>query len=397
MSANTRRGSQRDVAPARTPNSATPTGVPDVRAAYREAGVDVALGEAAVARIRPIAMSTAGPEVLEGLGGFAGLFALSTRLKGLRDPVLVAGADGVGTKLALAEELRDYRTVGTDLVAMCVNDVAAAGGDPLFFLDYIATDRLDPEAIETVIASMADALRSCDTALLGGEMAEMPGFYPAGRMDLAGFCVGLADRADLLGPQRTCIGDRLIGLASSGLHSNGFSLVRSILAQTGQTLSEPLPAYDGASLGSVLLAPTRLYTQAVRVLRTTGALHSACHITGGGFQGNLPRILPSGTVAHVDLASFTPPAIFGLLGRLGEIPLESLFATFNMGVGFVLAVDPASLPEVLAELRGLGEDPIALGSVEDAPLSGAASSAGPVRFTGSQDLRDRLGLAPSRP
>ena len=359
------------------------------RAAYRDAGVDVELGEAAVERIRPLAEATRGPEVIGGLGGFAGLYALGPRLQGRVDPVLVAGTDGVGTKLALAEELGDYRTVGIDLVAMCVNDVAAAGGDPLFFLDYLAAGRLEPDAVETVITSMTEALKETGTTLLGGEMAEMPGFYPAGRMDLAGFCVGLADRADLLGPHRTRSGDLLVGLGSSGLHSNGFSLVRSVLDKAGRDLDEPLAAYGGASLGSVLLTPTRLYTKPVAALRKEGALHAAAHITGGGFPSNLVRILPSGTCARVDLASWQPQEIFALIGRLGHLSLQTLLATFNLGIGCVLAIDAAKAESALARLRDLGEDPVPLGHVATAP-SGSDASA--IIFVHPEAMATHLGV-----
>lgn len=329
------------------------------REAYRAAGVDVAAGEDAVERIRPWAERTFGPAVLGGLGGFAG--AMRLPLGRYRSPVLLAGCDGVGTKLAVAEATGLYDGIGQDLVAMCVNDVAVAGGEPVCFLDYIATGRLDPERVETVVASMARALEPTGAALLGGEMAEMPGFYPDGRMDLAGFAVGLAEEEELLGRDRVQPGDVLVGVASSGLHSNGFSLVRRILQSSGVGYDADVAGVG--PLAQALMAPTRLYVRAVRVARAAGGLHAAAHITGGGWQGNIPRILPAGTGAVMRDGVWPVPPLFAHLAAWGRIGRDEMFATFNMGMGLVLACAAESAADTLNALCAHGEPAFRLGRV----------------------------------
>lgn len=330
------------------------------REAYRRAGVDVGRGELAVERIRPWAERTFGPAVLGGLGGFAGAFRLP--LEGMREPVLLAGTDGVGTKLAVAEATGDFSGIGQDLVAMCVNDVAVAGGRPLFFLDYLAAGRLDPDRIEAVVASMARALEPLGVALLGGEMAEMPDFYPDGRMDLAGFAVGIAERDALLGPERVRPGDLLVGLGSSGLHANGFSLVRALVAGAG--LDYDADVEGVGPLGPELLRPTRLYVRAVEAMSGAGGLRAAAHITGGGWQGNVPRVLPAGTTAHVEVGRWPVPPVFGRLAEWGGLAPEEMYATFNMGIGLVAVVDPAAMESQRAALGAIGEVPRIVGRVE---------------------------------
>jgi phosphoribosylformylglycinamidine cyclo-ligase len=331
----------------------------DLRPRYTKAGVDVGRGEEAVERIRPWAERTYTPQVLGTLGGFAGAFRLD--LTGYEEPVLLAGADGVGTKLAIAEALGRWDTVGMDLVAMCVNDVAAQGGRPLFFLDYIAADRLSLKAVEEVVASMSQGCLEAGCALLGGEMAEMPGFYPPGRMDLAGFAVGVAERRQLWGPHAVRPGDVLVGLASEGLHANGYSLVRRILEDRGLGYGER--GEGGRTLGEELLSPTRIYVKPLQAAGRAGRVHAAAHITGGGWQGNVPRMLPPGLCAHVDTDAWPRPSIFSRLAQWGEVPLREMFATFNMGVGMVLAVASEDTPAVLDALREAGQEAYRLGEV----------------------------------
>jgi len=335
--------------------------VSDAREAYRRAGVDVAAGEEAVARIRPLAERTFGPAVLGTLGGFAGAIRFDPGR--YRDPVLLAGCDGVGTKLAVAEATGRWDGIGQDLVAMCVNDVAAAGGDILFFLDYIACGRLDPDQIERIVASMAHALEGTGAALLGGEMAEMPGMYPAGRVDLAGFAVGACERAELLGPDRVRPGDVLLGLASSGPHANGFSLIRRLVDEHADGLDAELEGVG--RLAPALLAPTRVYVRALAALRETGGLHAAAHLTGGGWQGNLPRVLPVGLGARVDLGSWPVPAVFRHLQRWGGLDEHEMLATFNMGVGMVCVVAADAVETARAALERAGEGACVVGEVEE--------------------------------
>ncbi|HOL17377.1 MAG TPA: phosphoribosylformylglycinamidine cyclo-ligase [Bacillota bacterium] len=316
---------------------------------YRQAGVNIEAGEAAVERIKGLARSTAGPEVLQGLGGFAGLFALNTAR--YREPVLVAGCDGVGTKLKLAFAAGRHDTVGIDCVAMCVNDILVQGAEPLFFLDYLAVGKLDPEQVEKVVAGVAQGCRLAGCALLGGEMAEMPGFYPAGEYDLAGFAVGVVEREQIIDGSRIGVGDTIIGLASTGLHSNGFSLVRKVLLERAGLALEKTPPGLEVPLIEELLKPTRIYVRAVLPLMKKYTVKGAAHITGGGLPGNLPRILPRGLQAIIREGSWPVPPVFSLIQGLGPVRVEEMYHTFNMGIGFVLIVPPEQAEAVLADLQ----------------------------------------------
>jgi phosphoribosylformylglycinamidine cyclo-ligase len=340
---------------------------------YRSAGVDVAAGRAFVDRIRRSVDSTRRPEVVGGLGGFGGLCRLPA---GLRDPLLVAGSDGVGTKLELAQVHGAHHGVGIDLVAMCVNDVITSGAEPLFFLDYIATGKLSPEAMAAVVEGIADGCRQSGCALLGGETAEMPGFYAPGRYDLAGFCVAVVEADELIDGSRILPGDRIVAVASSGVHSNGFSLVRRILESTGANAETPLGP-DAPSLITSLLTPTLLYGSLVKGLLSAGApIRGMAHITGGGLPENLPRCLPAGVHGVVAPDSWKRPALFQWLQEHGAVPEADLWNTFNLGVGFCLVVPPHALETVLSHCRAAGHRAWELGWVEsgaaaaDLPLAG---------------------------
>lgn len=339
---------------------------------YRDAGVDIDAGGRLVERIAPLAAATHRPGVLGGLGGFGGLFALPT---GYREPVLVSGTDGVGTKLRLAVELGRHDGVGIDLVAMCVNDVLVTGAEPLFFLDYFATGRLDLAVAEAVIAGIAAGCRQAGCALIGGETAEMPGMYQGGDYDLAGFCVGIVERAALITPARVQPGDALIALAASGAHSNGYSLIRRVLDASG---ADPAQPFDGASLGERLLAPTRIYVPALLALIGALPVHGLAHITGGGITENLPRMLPPTLAARVDLATWTPPALFRWLADQGGIANAEMLRTFNCGVGMICCVPATAAAAACAQLGAAGEQAWVLGEVI------AATDPGPrVQYQGS--------------
>jgi phosphoribosylformylglycinamidine cyclo-ligase len=328
---------------------------------YRSAGVDVVAGRAFVERIRASVDSTRRPEVVGGLGGFGGLCRLPA---GLRNPLLVAGTDGVGTKLELAQAHGAHHGVGIDLVAMCVNDVITSGAAPLFFLDYIATGRLSPEALAEVVEGIADGCRQSGCALLGGETAEMPGFYGPGRYDLAGFCVAVVEADQLIDGRLIVPGDRIVAVASSGVHSNGFSLVRRILEASGTTAETQLGG-NGPPLIATLLTPTRLYASLVQGLLAEGApIRGMAHITGGGLPENLPRCLPAGVHARVDPNSWERPPLFRWLQEQGEVAEPDLWNTFNLGVGFCLVVPPEALESVLASCQAQGHRAWALGQVE---------------------------------
>jgi phosphoribosylformylglycinamidine cyclo-ligase len=319
---------------------------------YRQAGVDIEAGETAVERIKGLARSTFRPEVLQGLGGFAGMFALN--LKDYREPVLVAGCDGVGTKLKLAFATGKHSTVGIDCVAMCVNDILVQGAEPLFFLDYLAVGKLDPGQAEEVVAGVAEGCRQAGCALLGGEMAEMPGFYPPGEYDIAGFAVGLANRADIVDGSTITPGDAIIGLASTGLHSNGFSLARKVLLeQAALTLDGLLPGL-GVPLADELLRPTRIYVRTVLPLLKRYGIKGMAHITGGGLPGNLPRIFPEGVQADIHEGSWSVPPIFTLIRELGPVRIEEMYRIFNMGVGFVLIAPAEQADALIADLTQQG-------------------------------------------
>jgi phosphoribosylformylglycinamidine cyclo-ligase len=338
---------------------------------YRSAGVDVQAGRAFIDRIRASVDSTLRPEVLGGVGGFAGLCRLP---EGLRRPLLVAGTDGVGTKLELAQRLERHRGVGIDLVAMCVNDVITSGAEPLFFLDYIATGRLTPDHLAEVVEGIAEGCRLSGCALLGGETAEMPGFYSPGTYDLAGFCLGVVEEDRRIDGQRVREGDRVVGVASSGVHSNGFSLVRRILEERHVTLETPLTA-GGPPLLVELLTPTLLYSPLVqRLLAANLDPHGMAHITGGGLPENLPRCLPQGCHAWIDPGTWERPAVFRWLQESGQVPEADLWNTFNLGVGFCLVVAADAVSPVVELCRDSGYGAWEMGRIEagDAPVPGIA-------------------------
>jgi phosphoribosylformylglycinamidine cyclo-ligase len=341
---------------------------------YREAGVDIDAGEALVERIKPLAGATARPGVLGGIGGFGALF--DPRAAGFRDPVLVASTDGVGTKLRVAIDSGRHDSVGIDLVAMCVNDIVVQGAEPLFFLDYFATGHLSVEQAAAVIAGIAEGCRLAGCALVGGETAEMPGIYAAGDYDLAGFAVGAVERDALL-PKDVAPGDAVLGLASTGVHSNGFSLVRRIVEASGANWATPFPGGD--TLGGVLLTPTRIYVRSLLRLHRAGLLKAAAHITGGGLPGNLPRVLPPATRAVLQADAWTPPPIFAWLARAGGVATEEMLRVFNCGIGMtVITADPTRAREIL---EAEGETTFEIGRIE-AAAAGCAPEV-EVNFTGS--------------
>ena len=330
---------------------------------YKSAGVDIEAGYKAVELMKQHVKATMRPEVLGGLGGFSGAFSLS-KIKNMKEPVLLSGTDGVGTKLKLAFLTDKHDSIGIDCVAMCVNDVACAGGEPLFFLDYIACGKNDPEKIATIVKGVADGCIQSGAALIGGETAEMPGFYPVDEYDLAGFCVGVADECDLIDGKDLKAGDALIGIASSGVHSNGFSLVRKVFDMTKEALDT---YYDelGKTLGEALLAPTKIYVKALKAVRDKNIKIKACsHITGGGFYENIPRMLIEDTKAVVRKDSYEIPAIFKLIAKTGDIEEEMMYNTFNMGLGMVIAVDKSDVSKTLEALKALGESAYEIGYIE---------------------------------
>jgi len=343
------------------------TSSPPTRLTYRDAGVDIAAGDALVEAIKPLARGTDRPGTMGGLGGFGALFDL--RAAGFADPVLVSSTDGVGTKLRVAIEAGRHDTVGQDLVAMCVNDLVVQGAEPLFFLDYFATGRLRVEQAQAVIAGIAEGCRLAGCALIGGETAEMPGMYAAEDYDLAGFAVGAAERGRLLPRGDVAPGDVLLGLASSGVHSNGFSLVRRIVAAGTGTLawSDPAPFAGGRTLAEALLAPTRIYVRSLLALHRAGLLKAAAHITGGGLPGNLPRVLPAGVEAVLDARSWTVPPVFGWLARAGDVAADEMLRVFNCGIGMVCAVPDTMVAQATALLQAEGETVFRIGRLEAAP------------------------------
>ena len=333
----------------------------DLPLSYRDAGVDIDAGNALVDAIKPAAKSTNRPGVVGGLGGFGGLFDLAAC--GYRDPLLVAATDGVGTKLKLAIDSGVHDTVGIDLVAMCVNDLVVQGAEPLFFLDYYATGRLEPAEGAAIVQGIAEGCRQAGCALIGGETAEMPGLYREGDYDLAGFAVGAVERNALLDGQGVAPGDVILGLASSGLHSNGFSLVRKIIERSGLSLSADSPFAPGQKLGEALLTPTRIYVRACLTALRTGGLKALAHITGGGLTENLPRSLPAGCAAEIDPGTWQRLAVFDWLAEVGKIDEAEMIRTFNCGLGMVAIAAEADAARVADALSEAGEDVVQVGRV----------------------------------
>lgn len=331
---------------------------------YKDAGVDIDAGNELVERIKPLVKRTLRPEVLAGLGGFGGLFALPPGK--YREPVLVSGTDGVGTKLKLAQVLDRHDSIGIDLVAMCVNDILAQGAEPLFFLDYFACGKLDVETAGNVIAGIAEGCTQAGAALIGGETAEMPDMYAPGEYDLAGFCVGVVERADMIDTSTIAEGDALIGLPSSGCHSNGYSLVRRVLER------DPDAMLDGVAVADLLIEPTRIYAKPVLQLMQQVRLKGLAHITGGGITENLPRVLPPGLDAEVDTGSWRQGPLFDWLAATGNIETAEMRRTFNCGIGMVAVVAPGNAEQAIARLTEAGEKPWRLGRI--------AAGSGEVRY-----------------
>jgi phosphoribosylformylglycinamidine cyclo-ligase len=329
----------------------------DTPLSYRDAGVDIDAGDALVERIKPFARRTMRPEVLAGIGGFGALFEISKRY---REPVLVAGTDGVGTKLKLAFELDRHDTVGIDLVAMSVNDILVQGAEPLFFLDYFACGKLNVDIAAAVIQGIAAGCEQAGCALIGGETAEMPGMYPHGEYDLAGFAVGVVEKRGIVDGRGIAAGDVVLGLASSGAHSNGYSLIRRILERSRPDLAAPL---NGQPFADAIMAPTRIYVKPVLELLKSLPVKGMAHITGGGLTGNVPRILPERLVAEIDAGSWTLPPLFDWLRKAGNVAPAEMYRTFNCGVGFVIVVDPAGADAAVETLAELGEAVFRIGRI----------------------------------
>ena len=332
--------------------------------AYGAAGVSLEAADESVSRLKPLVQRTMRPEVLGGIGGFGGLFQLD--LERFRQPVLVSGADGVGTKLKIAHELGQHDTIGIDLVAMCVNDILVQGAEPLFFLDYFACGKLSPAQLEAVISGISTGCVQAGCALLGGETAEMPGMYAGDDYDLAGFAVGAVDRDRLIDGQAICPGDALIGIASSGVHSNGFSLVRKLLADHQLALDARLPGSE-TSLGPALLEPTRIYVQPILKLLESVKVRGMAHVTGGGLPGNVPRMLPDGVGAVLQRSAWPVPPVLAFLQNAGGFAPEDLDSVFNQGLGFVLCVEEADVKAMLEILGNCGEQAFRVGWIEASP------------------------------
>ena len=330
---------------------------------YKKAGVDIEAGYKSVELMKEHVKKTMRSEVLGGIGGFSGAFSMD-KFKDMEHPTLVSGTDGVGTKLKLAFIMDKHDTVGIDCVAMCVNDIACAGGEPLFFLDYIACGKNYPEKIASIVKGVADGCLQSDAALIGGKTAEMPGFYPVDEYDLAGFAVGVVDQKDLITGADIKAGDTLIGIASSGVHSNGFSLVRSVFKMEKETLDTYYEEL-GKTLGEALLAPTKIYVKTMKSIKNAGVRVKGCsHITGGGFYENVPRMLPEGAHAVIEKNSYEVPAIFRMLQKEGQIEEHMMYNTFNMGIGLVLAVDPKDADTVMEAVKAAGETPYVIGHID---------------------------------
>ena len=328
--------------------------------AYQKAGVDLAAADEAVERLKPLAQRTLRPEVLSGLGGFGGLFELN-RSK-YKNPVLVSGTDGVGTKLKLAFELDSHETIGIDLVAMCVNDILVQGAEPLFFLDYLACGKLFPQKVEAVVKGISEGCLQSGCALLGGETAEMPGMYKTAEYDLAGFAVGAVEREKLIDGSRIAAGNVLLGLASSGVHSNGFSLVHRILSESSQSINSILPG-TAETIGEALLTPTRIYVKSILKLLEVVDVLGMSHITGGGLPGNVPRMLPKNTAAEIDKSAWPDLPVYAFLRKVCGLPDEELFPVFNMGIGFVICVPESKEKPAKKILEQAGETVYRIGQI----------------------------------
>lgn len=331
---------------------------------YKSSGVDIEAGYESVELMKKFVKRTMRPEVLGGLGGFSGAFSLA-KIKDMEEPVLLSGTDGCGTKVKLAMILDKHDTIGIDAVAMCVNDVACAGGEPLFFLDYIACGKNYPEKIATIVSGVAEGCVQSECALIGGETAEHPGLMPEDDYDLAGFAVGVVDKKDIITGADLKDGDVLIGMASSGVHSNGFSLVRKIFRMNEETLNTHFDEL-GTTLGEALLAPTRIYVKALKEVKNAGVRIKACsHITGGGFYENIPRMLPEGKRAVVEKGSYPIPPIFTMMQREGNVAEEMMYNTYNMGLGMIVAVDPADVDKTMEAMKKAGDTPYVVGKIVD--------------------------------
>ncbi len=325
---------------------------------YRDSGVDIDTGNALIDRIKPHTKRTTRPEVMGGLGGFGGLMSIP---EGYKQPILVSGTDGVGTKLKLAIDAKIYDTIGIDLVAMCVNDIIVTGAEPLFFLDYYATAKLDNDIAEDVIKGIADGCVESGCALIGGETAEMPGMYAQGDFDLAGFSVGVVEKSEILDPSNVKAGQVLLGLASSGPHSNGYSLIRKVIEVSGASLSDE---FNGTSLGKALLAPTTLYVKPILAALKKHTIHAIAHITGGGLTENLPRVMPENSKGIIDVESWSPKPIFKWLQEQGNIEDQEMLRTFNCGIGMVLVIDKEDIEAIQATFNSFGIENTVIGSIE---------------------------------
>lgn len=331
---------------------------------YKKAGVDIEAGYRSVELMKEHIKGTMRKEVLTGIGGFSGAFSMAG-FKNMEEPTLVSGTDGVGTKLKIAFEMDRHDTVGIDCVAMCVNDIACAGGEPLFFLDYIACGKNEPEKIAAIVKGVAEGCKQAGAALIGGETAEMPGFYPVDEYDLAGFSVGIVDKKDLITGSLIKPGDVIIGMASSGIHSNGYSLVRKVFNIKQDVLNMSFESL-GTTLGEALLTPTKIYVRALKSLKAGGVTVKGCsHITGGGFFENVPRMLPEGVQAVIRKDSYTIPPIFGMLAKDGDIAEDMMYNTYNMGIGMMIVVNPAAADRAVECIREAGETPYVIGEIRE--------------------------------
>lgn len=332
---------------------------------YKNAGVDIEAGYKAVELMKEHIAGTMRSEVLTNIGGFSGAFSMEA-FKTMEQPTLVSGTDGVGTKLKVAFEMDRHDTVGIDCVAMCVNDIACAGGEPLFFLDYIACGKNEPEKIASIVSGVANGCKQSGAALIGGETAEMPGFYPVDEYDLAGFAVGVVDRKNMITGKTIAKGDVLVGIASSGIHSNGYSLVRKVFEMKKESLNKTYESLGGKSLGETLLTPTVIYVKALRTIKEGGVTIKGCsHITGGGFYENIPRMLPENAHANIKVGSYEIPPIFDMLAKEGNISKEMMYNTYNMGIGMLLAVDAADADKTVALAEQAGEKAYIIGEIAE--------------------------------